>query len=197
MGELLAPLNVKYVILVNEADYQTYDFLKNQKDLSVELTEPGITLFINQYPTARTYATDSVVHIQTLDDYLKLSQTQDVLEHVYEIGNGQDTGSTSELEKITTTESNPVTYQVEGASRRYIVFTVPQDVSTYNWEYNGQQPVMSNLGFMPVFESSPNGGKIIYTSFYRIYLPCYIISGLTFIGIIVLWIKKPRLKNSS
>jgi len=36
MGELLAPLNVKYVILVNEADYQTYDFLKNQKDLSVD-----------------------------------------------------------------------------------------------------------------------------------------------------------------
>jgi Alpha-(1->3)-arabinofuranosyltransferase len=192
LGELLAPLNVKYIILVNDADYQNYDFLNHQKDLTVALAEPGITLFLNQYPTARAYATDSIVHIQTLEDYLVLSQTQDVLDHIYVLGSGQDTGSTAKLEEIGTSESNPVTYEIGGTSQKYIIFTIPQDVSTYSWEYNGQQPLMTNLGFMPVFKSSPNGGKIIYTNFYRFYLPGYIISSMTIIAIIILHISKQK-----
>jgi hypothetical protein len=196
LGELLAPLNVKYVILVNEADYQLYDYLYQQQDMKVVMEKPGITLFENEYSTARTYAVDSVVHIQSLNDYLKLSQTQDVMEHVYILGSGTDTGATEPLTPIKTVESSPVSYQLGGTSQNYTVFTFPQNVSTENWTYNGQKPVMTNLGFMPVFGSSIEGGNIIYTRFYHIYLPCYIVSFLILIGMIILFIKKLKERNS-
>ena len=195
MGELLAPLDVKYIILVDEADYQIYNYLYKQQDLKIIMEEPGITLLENEHPTARTYAVDSVVHIKSLDDYLELSQTQDVMEHIYSISNGQDTGNTDSIEIIDTIENNPVTYQIGATSQNYTVFTIPQNVSTQNWEYNGQKPALSNLGFMPVFTSFPNGGKIVNTKFYRVYLPCDIVSFLTFFGMIILYIKKPKART--
>ncbi len=177
LGELLVPLNVKYVILVHEADYQNYDFLYRQEDLKVEQEKPGITLFQNQRATARSYAVDSVVNIGTVDDYQRLSQVQDVMQHVYVIGGEQGVGNASRTEELEVIQRSPVKYQIGSTSQKYIVFTVPQDVNTEYWQYNGQEPIMRNLGFMPVFESSGEG-EIVYTRFYRIYLPAYTISAL-------------------
>jgi hypothetical protein len=117
------------------------------------------------------------------------------MEHIYSISNGQDTGNTDSIEIIDTIENNPVTYQIGATSQNYTVFTIPQNVSTQNWEYNGQKPALSNLGFMPVFTSFPNGGKIVNTKFYRVYLPCDIVSFLTFFGMIILYIKKPKART--
>lgn len=71
LDELLAPLNVKYIILANKADDESYDFLYRQEDLRVELKKPRITLFTNEYPTANVYGVDSVVYIKSLEDYLE------------------------------------------------------------------------------------------------------------------------------
>jgi len=68
LGELLAPLNVKYVLLVHEVDYASYDFLYQQEDLTVELEKPGITLLKNEHPTARAYGVNSVVYINSLEE---------------------------------------------------------------------------------------------------------------------------------
>jgi hypothetical protein len=202
LGELLAPLNVKYVILVDEADYRSYDYLYKQGDLSIALSQPGITLFKNEHTTARSYAVDSVEYISSLDDYLALSRTQDVMSHTYflsedsskQILQPKDQAQSSGPDALVTSESSPVKYLIGGTTRDYTVFTVPQNVSTENWEYNGQRPIVTNLGFMPVFESSPEGGQVVYTRFYRVYLPCYIVSGLTLIGMIFLffWSKRKQ-----
>ena len=69
-----------------------------------------------------------------------------------------------------------VKYQVTGSSQTYTVFTVPQNMSTQYWEYNGDKPPLQNLGFMPAFTSSPDEGEVVYTKFYHVYLPSYIIS---------------------
>jgi hypothetical protein len=196
LGELLAPLNVKYIILVNEADYQLYAYVYKQKDLKIVKEEPGITLFENEHSTARTYAANNVVHIQSLDDYLQLSQTQDVMEHVYVLGSGPDSGNTEPFTPINTIEKSPVNYKTGTTVQQYTIFTVTQDVSTENWIYNGQKPIMTNLGFMPVFESSTDNGNVVYNRFYSVYLPSFIISGLTFIGIILFWVKSLRKKHS-
>lgn len=194
LGELLAPLNVKYIILVNEADYPNYDFLNHQIDLKIVMQKPGITLFENEHATARTYAANSVVHIQSLDDYLALSRTQDVMEHVYVLGGGTDSGNAEPFTPVSTIEKSPVGYKVGGTTQNYTVFTVPQDVSTDNWEYTGQQPVMTNLGFMPVFKSAPDGAKIVYTRFYHVYLPCYIVAFLALVIMVILYFRKPKAK---
>jgi hypothetical protein len=194
LGELLAPLNVKYVILVDEADYQLYNYLYQQKDLKIVLEQPGITLLQNEYPTAQTYAVNSVVHIQSLNDYLKLSQTQDVMEHIYVFGSGTDVGSTEPFSPINTVENSPINYQIGATLQNYTIFTVSQNVSTDNWEFNGQNQIMTNLGFMPVFKASPKKGNIVYSKFYYLFLPCDAISFLALIGMIILFIKKPKIE---
>ncbi len=182
-GELLAPLNVKYVILVHEADYPVYDFLYYQEDLAVELERAGITLFRNEHPTTRVYGVDNVVYIQSTDEYLELSKTQDVMENLYIIGDGVDEVGSAGMQPIDFVRKSPVEYQVEGSSRRYTVLTVPQNTPANGWEYNGERSAWE-LGFRPVFEAADDGGKVVYTRFYRVYLPGYIISlaALAFVG---------------
>jgi hypothetical protein len=197
LGELLAPLNVRYIILVNEADYESYDYLYRQEDLKVEFQKYGITLFKNEHPTSRTYAVNSVVHLDSLDEYLELSKKQDVMEHVYVFGDRPQGEGNGQMESLECEEKSSVNYQVSGALNKYTVFTVPQNVNTDYWEYNGQEPVLQNLGFVPAFISSPEGGKIVYTRFYRVYLPCYVISGLMLCFMIFLYFRHRQRKRNT
>jgi hypothetical protein len=178
MGELLAPLNVKYIILAHEVDYEAYDFLYRQADLAVELEEQGITLLKNLHPRAKIYGVNSIVHIENLEQYLDLSKTQDVMEHIYLLGNGSSDGETSKMEAVGYERKSAVKYHVQGSQREYLAFTVSQRAATEHWEYDGQQS-MKNLGFMPAFESEGDGGELVYTRFYYVYLPCYVISLIT------------------
>jgi hypothetical protein len=169
---------------VNEADYESYNFLYRQEDLKVELQKSGITVFNNEHTTSRTYVVNSVVPIDSLDEYLELSKQQDVMDHVYVFGDSRRGEENGQMESVEDKEKSPVKYRVNGTLDKYTVFTVPQTVNTNHWEYNGQPPVWQNLGFMPAFTSSPEGGEIVYTRFYFIYLPAYIIS-LFFLAVIL------------
>jgi hypothetical protein len=134
------------------------------------------------------------VHIQSLDEYLKLSREQDVMAHIYVLGNGADSGAERGMQPLNFKEKNPVDYRIERSSQKYVVFTVPQEVNTEQWKYDGQGPVLQNLGFMPVFESA-GAGDIVYTRFYNVYLPAYIVSGLALLGIVAFLLiraKKPK-----
>lgn len=192
LGELLAPLNVKYIILVHEVDYAGYDFVYHQDDLKVELETQGLTLFENEHPVARVYAVDSVVYVENLDEYLELSGEQDVMEHLYILGSGPSSGSDGDMQRLDFTQRNPVKYQIQGATHKYTIFTVPQGVSTEHWEYNDKQPV-KNLGFMPAFESAEDGGEIFYTRFYRVYLPSYIFSTVALIVLLVAYFNRGKM----
>ncbi|MFC1961743.1 hypothetical protein ACFLWN_01660 [Chloroflexota bacterium] len=199
LGELLAPLNVKYVILIHEADYATYDFIYRQDDLKVEMEEPGITLFKNDHATARFYGVDSVVYISSLEEYLELSQKQDVMQHLYIIEKDLKDDNAAiveaEIEKLDFVEESPVKYWVSGTSRSYTIFIVPQNVSTNNWEYNAAKP-KRNLGFMPAFYSSPDSGEVVYNRFYSVYLPSYIVSSAT-IAFVVWYYFKRRTRSDN
>jgi len=175
LGELLAPLNVKYVLLVHEVDYTNYNFLFQQKDLTVEFEREGLTLFRNKHPIARAYGIESLVYIKDWEEYLTLSQTQDVTEHLYIIGKGKSSGHNTGMHELRIDKENPVKYQIIGSDQKYTVFTVPQNVSTEYWEYDNQQS-LKNLGFIPVFFSNKAGSKVIYSRFYQVYLPSYAVS---------------------
>ena len=196
-GELLAPLNVKYVLLVHEVDYIHYNFLYQQKDLTIEPEREGLTLFRNEHSLARVYGVDSVVYISDWDEYLKLSKDQDVMEHLYIMSNGRE-GKTqgSNMEALAAERRSPVKYEVEGARSKYTIFTVPQNISTDYWEYNGQKP-LKNLGIMPAFESSLEGGDIVYARYYHLYLPSYAASLLALVSIVWYYFWKGRGKRAS
>jgi len=94
-----------------------------------------------------------------------LSTKQDVMEHLYVIGSGPSGNSNTQMEKLTVIEKSPAAYLIGGTSQKYTIVTVPQNMSTQCWEYNDNTPPLQNLGFVPAFTSSPDGGKIVYTMF--------------------------------
>jgi hypothetical protein len=165
-------------MLVNEVDHEAYDFLYRQEDLTLELEKSGVTLFRNEHPIARVYGVDNVVYIKNLEEYLDLSKSHDVMQHLYIMDNGAITNDSVEVEEIDYRMTSPVKYQIEETSHMYTIFTVPQNVDTEYWEYDGKRS-LENLGFIPAFESSSDGGQIIYTRFYQVYVPSYVISVLT------------------
>ena len=152
-----------------------YDFLYGQADLALALENGEITLFRNEHPVARAYGVNSMVYVENLEEYLELSQTQDVMEHLYILGGGTSVGNRSPMEKLDIVEKSPARYRVEGSQRNYTIFTIPQRVNSEHWEYDGQL-AMKNLGFMPAFESDEEGGIVVYKRFYYAYLPSYIVS---------------------
>jgi len=144
----------------------------------VELEGQGITLFKNLHPSARLYGVNNIVHIEDLEQYLELSKTQDVMEHIYLLGDGNSDGEASTMEAVEFERESAVKYYIPDSQSGYLAFAVSQRATTDHWEYDGQQS-MNNLGFMPAFESEGDGGELVYTRFYHVHLPCYMISLIT------------------
>ncbi len=71
-GSFLTPLNIKYVILAKEVDYQNYLFLFNQTDLQLVLDTENLYLFRNLQPTSRFYQSDDLTNLTPLN-YTRLS----------------------------------------------------------------------------------------------------------------------------
>jgi len=56
LGELLVPLNVKYVLLTKEVDWEHYDeLLHDQEDLELVLENDCFKVYENQYRVSRSY----------------------------------------------------------------------------------------------------------------------------------------------
>jgi hypothetical protein len=72
-GELVAPINVKYIILTKEVDYEKYDFLNKQKDLELIMDTENLVVFRNLHPVSRLYQVDGVITIKNFDDLLDIT----------------------------------------------------------------------------------------------------------------------------
>lgn len=76
---------------------------------------------------------------------------------------------------------SPVNFKLGESTRKYIIFTEPY--SEY-WQLDGQKPIKV-FGVVNAFENK--GNEIRFERFYKINLPSYIISIVTFIILIVLY----------
>ena len=157
-GELVAPLNVRYIILVDEADYRDYAFLDRQKDLRVAFEKPGITLFQNTYPYGRAYAVDDVVVLGSLGELVEISRREDILSHVYVLEPKAESTDAShglvrgpEFPPVQRTHAGR--YRVAETSRPYTVFVTKYGTTSRHWRLGGQGPDLMNLGMMPTFRS--------------------------------------------
>lgn len=125
----------------------------------------------NQTDLALVKETKTLYIFKNKNDILKIYQTDD-------ISNTRIEKAGLDYEKI-----NPVRYKLENnASKKYIVFTEPY---SEDWRLDGKQPVKA-YGVVNAFEN--NGKEIRFERFYRINLPVYIISILTFIGLIAVYL---------
>jgi hypothetical protein len=193
-GNLLAPLNIKYIVLLKELDYREYDFLYNQTDLSVVNENEMVTLFENQHETSKFYMVNDVRNVTDWSRLIDISSTEDLLSHLYIIGQENASASTSvqSYEFLNYREISPVEYEVDAPENGYVIFS---DFYDSNWASNNEIPV-SNLGLSNAFYiNEPGPVRIIYQRFSRL-TPYYLISTISFItSITVLIIKTKRQKG--
>jgi len=201
LGELLIPLNVKYILVTKEGYWEYYtNILQEQGDLALVLENDYFNVYENKQNVSRSYSVDKVVYVSGLDDYLNRSETEDIAQAVYVIDEkraGKILEFGDEKEGLLKTDMvHPAKYCVEGIKGDLTVFTQQQDTSYSYWTMNGNMSEYQMLGFIPVFESGsvhiPEDSEVIlkYERFYRLYLPSYIVSLFTFIVLVVMFIRR-------
>ena len=89
-------------------------------------------------------------------------------------------------------QSNPVRYDLEeNRSKKYLVFTDPYSLE---WKLDGKETLKA-YGVVNAFENS--GKEIRFERYYKINLPAYFISILTFIGLMAMYLGLEKRKNSN
>lgn len=162
-GELISALNVKYVILTKEADYKKYEFLFNQSDLELIKETKTLYVFKNSHDVIKIYQTDDINNISSE----KISEKIAV-----------------NYEKI-----NPVRFKLKNdIKKKYIVFTEPY---SEDWKLDGKEPIKA-YGVVNAYLADKNNNEIVFERFYKINLPSYVISILTFVILIILYVKDTR-----
>jgi len=182
LGNLLAPLNVKYIILLKEVDYRNYDFLYNQTDLTVVKENAMVTLFENQHETSRFYMVNDVRNVTDWNELISISPDEDLLTHLYSIG--RENTSSVQLKTVSplnSSEISTIDYEVEVPEEGYVVFSDSYDK---NWVVNSE-PSVSNLGLSNAFYVEESGSaRIVYQRFNEL-LPYYLISVTCLIASII------------
>jgi hypothetical protein len=167
-GELLSPLNVRYVILVHEADFLSYGYLQKQQDLQVVLDRPGVTLFRNTYAHGPVYAVGAIKPLADLEELIKVSRTEDILSSVYELGTdatprgpGVDTGSVPEFPAVQRT--HPARLKVAQSKKPYTVFVTEYAPTARHWRFGDKSPEAMNLGMMPVYSGDGSANTLYFS----------------------------------
>ena len=194
-GSLVAPLNSKYVVLLKVEDYPAYRFLDRQTDLERVFDGEHIALYRNLAPVSVGYFVDDVVGVRDVEEFLKyVAETgQSPLQSLYVIGpvratpllessSPQDFGARPIIEAV-----SPITYEIRNSRSGFAVVSLPQHVTKKGWRYEGREPLL-NLGMTPAFAIGPGNepdqggasqGSIVFATFWRLYVPLYIVAFLT------------------
>jgi len=159
-GELVIPLNIKYVLLTKEVEYKEYFFLFNQTDIELIKETENFYIFKNNHPVSRVYLSSS----------LPSSDPEN------------QSGSILSLKPSDYTKISPVEFSVREEAG-YIIF-VPPNLDAEYWELD-RQPSIAN-GLYAVYPAKE--GTIYYRRF-DTYLVGYLVSLVTLIGLVV-WYRK-------
>jgi len=194
-GRLLAPLNIKYIVLIKEADYRNYDFLYDQEDLKIAFKNKMVVIFRNQNCMARFYLVRNVKKMESWNQILEIVSDEDLLGSVYLAGDVNETMlSSGNFKPLHYTIISPLNVEVKVPSQGYLVFADPYDEG---WTMNGEKP-LANLGLTNAFHIEHTGTiEIHYQKFY-ILLPFYALSATTFFGcasfLIIIWLFSSRIR---
>ena len=97
------------------------------------------------------------------------------MDYLYLVGEGEGIDSPETGQPVPYRVKSPARYLIDESVPGYAVFVPTQEMNTNHWEYNGEKS-LKHLGFMPSFRSNDAGGVLVYSRFYRVYLPSYAVS---------------------
>jgi hypothetical protein len=184
-GELVTPLNVKYIILTKEVDYKVYDFLYNQSDLEVVKDTENLVVFRNKHAVAKFYQIDNISTIKSWDDLLELSNSTDLTSSAFVMGDTIRI-TASQGQALDFTKKSPVKYKIEKPIRRYVVYT---ERYSKDWKLGGKMPE-ANFGVTNIYDTSDISGLTLYYERFDIYLAGYLISGISFVGLLIIYYRE-------
>lgn len=183
MGELVTPLNVKYVVLAKEVDFKDYAFLYDQKDMTLVMESEKIALFRNDNIVSRVREIGTLEPVSSWGDIIVLSEEQNINTYGFipENQEYEESGTNSILQdKLNYTTFSPFIYRT-GVSSNYVAFTQPNHGSSGWFVSNSRQ--LQTAGLRIIF--GPETDK--YSKVTLLYWPIIVhlagvlISMLTFI----------------
>lgn len=184
-GELIAPLNVKYIILTKEVDYKSYDFLYNQSDLELIKDTENLLLFRNKHPVARIYQVDNINTIRNWDDLIEFSRTGDITSSAFIIESNVSIHE-SKGRTLNYTVASPVKYLLEKPIKRYVVYSEKHETG---WKLSGKEP-LENFGVTNVYDTAGINDSNLYYTRFLVYLTGYIISIIGFVILAYFYFRK-------
>jgi hypothetical protein len=167
-GELISPLNIKYILLAKEADYERYNFLYNQTDLKPIFENEAFTVFINEKYVGRIYQPEHLIAVNGYEDILQASKTIDISRSAIITPNTNTQIPEAPFKKINYTTENPITYNIK-EEHNIIAFT-PPNLNSEGWILDGTKS-LETLGFQAVY-TNKDGRTITYERF-NTYLTAY------------------------
>jgi hypothetical protein len=141
------------------------------------------------------YGVNSVRYIGNLEELLEISHKENLLEHLFVLGSGEDIISGDlDTQRVQVSRESPVRYQVDEMTAAYLLGTGYLGKSRTLWEY-GQGAQMYNLGVVPAFAASRDSQALTYTRFYRVYWPSGVLS-LVMLLVLAGWLVFGMLRKS-
>jgi hypothetical protein len=158
-GNLVAPLGVRFVLLVKTGDWARYSWLERQTDLRLLAEWPDLELFGNVEPVSTAYAPESSVTVQDWGEVVGLAEQvrlTDLVVSVRTAGPGpirspQISLPASTGRPLQELDSSPVGFDVRLPGRGWIVLTEAFDPA---WRLDGRAPTV-NLGVTNAFQAPP------------------------------------------
>jgi len=183
-GELVSVLNVKYILLTKEADYEKYFFLFNQSDLELVMETENFYVFRNREYIGRVFSVDSKICVKDMEEFLELSREIDIRKALVLVNVSCRAGGEGRLKELKYRKVSPVKYVVEDKPLKYIVLA---EEYHRDWRLDGKKPLKA-YGAVNAWEAEKGGGQVIrFERFYRVNLPSYIISVLTFLFLVIIF----------
>ncbi len=194
-GKLIAPLNAKYVVLLAGADASAYGFLDRQRDLEAVIRGETVSLYRNLSPVAPGFVVGEAVQVGSLQEFAGKGAMWGPGCRLYELQQGAPEVRADECRPLAgarVTREGPLSYRYEGAAAgQWVVLALPQGVARDGWS-DGGAPDAEYLGMMPAFRASGVSGTIIFTRFYRLYLPLYALAVCGLVAAGALWWPRRR-----
>lgn len=195
LGELLAPLNIKYIMLVKETDYKEYDFLSKQTDLKVIVENANLVLFENLHPVAMFYSVEQTQRLSDWNQWLQASARMDIdsLGAVFSLAGNTPASATAEgtlqptagFHPIAYRKHSPARYELEAPPGKFVVTSLSFEPA---WRLDGASP-SPNLDLTNSFDSPTHVEPVLlYYSRYAILLLGYGVSIAGVAAAVILWL---------
>tara|TARA_B100001123_G_scaffold367775_1_gene428309 strand:+ start:14277 stop:16463 length:2187 start_codon:yes stop_codon:yes gene_type:complete len=205
-GKMVAPLGVKYTVLLKESNYQQYDFLHQSVDLDVVLDNEKLILFKNANKVGLVSGANSIRIIEGFRDLIQAEKSGETANEVWIQDRANLTlpnipeepqGTCNEIVAEETYRLFSASIRIPAQSDcKYLILSR----SHPSWLYMGNKGI-ENIAGVKVFKASNEESHITLES-YKFQLLGY---GVTVISLIALIIfsfllrirKKTTLRNSS